>query len=110
MPVRCSPVGRYCLCRGFPATLRRHVGFVLQESYVFDATIAENIAFGERALDMERISWAARAANAHEFVQRLPLGYETRIGESGLRLSGGQQQRIAIARALYHKPSVLLFD
>jgi HlyB family type I secretion system ABC transporter len=91
-------------------TLRRHVGFVLQESYVFDATIAENIAFGERALDMERISWASRAANAHEFVQRLPLGYETRIGESGLRLSGGQQQRIAIARALYHRPSVLLFD
>jgi HlyB family type I secretion system ABC transporter len=91
-------------------TLRRHVGFVLQESYVFDATIAENIAFGESALDLERISWAARAANAHEFVQRLPLGYETRIGESGLRLSGGQQQRIAIARALYHRPSVLLFD
>jgi HlyB family type I secretion system ABC transporter len=91
-------------------TLRRHVGFVLQESYVFDATIAENIAFGESELDMERIVWAARAANAHEFVQRLPLGYETRIGESGLRLSGGQQQRVAIARALYNRPPVLLFD
>jgi ABC-type bacteriocin/lantibiotic exporter with double-glycine peptidase domain len=91
-------------------TLRRHVGFVLQESYLFDASIGQNIAFGESDLDMERIVWAARAANAHEFVQRLPLGYDTRVGESGLRLSGGQQQRIAIARALYHRPPILLFD
>jgi ABC-type bacteriocin/lantibiotic exporter with double-glycine peptidase domain len=91
-------------------SLRKHVGFVLQESYVFDATIAENIAFGEVEPESERILWAARAANAHEFVQRLPLGYSTRIGESGLRLSGGQQQRIAIARALYNQPPVLLFD
>jgi ATP-binding cassette subfamily B protein len=91
-------------------TLRRQVGFVLQESYLFDATIGENIAFGDGDVDPERIAWAARAANAHEFVQRLPLGYETKVGEAGMKLSGGQQQRIAIARALYHRPPILLFD
>jgi ATP-binding cassette subfamily B protein len=90
--------------------LRRKIGFVLQESYLFDETIAGNIAFGEPALDQARIEWAAKAANAHEFIERLPLGFDTRIGESGLRLSGGQQQRIAIARALYHRPPILLFD
>ena len=91
-------------------TLRRQIGFVLQESYLFDDTIGGNIAFGEERPDPARVAWAARAANAHEFVERLPLGYETRVGESGLRLSGGQQQRIAIARALYHRPPILLFD
>ena len=91
-------------------TLRRQVGFVLQESYLFDATIAKNIAFGESEPDMDRVVWAARAANAHEFISRLPFGYETKVGDSGLRLSGGQKQRIAIARALYHRPPVLLFD
>jgi ABC-type bacteriocin/lantibiotic exporter with double-glycine peptidase domain/CRP-like cAMP-binding protein len=91
-------------------TLRRQIGFVLQESYLFDDTIAGNIAFGEETVDPQRLEWAAKAANAHEFVSRLPLGYETRVGESGMRLSGGQQQRIAIARALYNRPPVLLFD
>jgi ATP-binding cassette subfamily B protein len=91
-------------------TLRRRIGFVLQESYLFDDTIARNVAFGEEQPDPEQLAWAATAANAHEFIQRLPLGYDTRVGESGLRLSGGQQQRIAIARALYHRPPVLLFD
>jgi HlyB family type I secretion system ABC transporter len=91
-------------------TLRRQIGFVLQESYLFDDTIAGNIAFGEETVDQQRLVWAAKAANAHEFVDRLPLGYGTRVGESGMRLSGGQQQRVAIARALYHQPPVLLFD
>ena len=91
-------------------TLRRKIGFVLQESYLFDDSIAANIAFGETTPDPARVAWAAKAANAHEFVERLPLGFETRVGESGLRLSGGQQQRIAIARALYHRPPILLFD
>ena len=91
-------------------TLRRQVGFVLQENYLFDTTIAKNIAFVESEPDMDRVIWASRAASAHEFISRLPLGYETRVGDSGLRLSGGQKQRIAIARALYHRPPVLLFD
>jgi len=91
-------------------TLRRKIGFVLQESYLFDDSIGANIAFGEVAPDPARIAWAAKVANAHEFVERLPLGFDTRVGESGLRLSGGQQQRIAIARALYHRPPILLFD
>ncbi len=90
--------------------LRRHIGFVLQDNYLFDDTIARNIAFGEGEPDMDRVIWAARAANAHEFVERLPLGYETRVGESGISLSGGQTQRVAIARALYLRPSVLIFD
>lgn len=91
-------------------TLRRQVGFVLQESYLFDATITKNIAVGESEPDMDRVTWASQAASAHEFISRLPLGYETRVGDSGLRLSGGQKQRIAIARALYHRPPVLVFD
>jgi ATP-binding cassette subfamily B protein len=90
--------------------LRRHVGFVLQENYLFDDTIAKNIAFGEEEPDMDRVLWAARVANAHEFIDRLPLGYETRIGESGIAISGGQKQRVAIARAVYNRPPILVFD
>jgi ATP-binding cassette subfamily B protein len=90
--------------------LRRKIGFVLQESYLFDDSIAANIAFGEERPNMERVELAARTANAHDFIDRLPLGYETRIGETGILLSGGQRQRIAIARALYLQPPVLIFD
>jgi ATP-binding cassette subfamily B protein len=90
--------------------LRRKIGFVLQENHLFDDTIARNIAFGEAEPDMDRVLWAARVAAAHEFIERLPLGYDTRVGESGLAVSGGQRQRIAIARALYQRPPVLVFD
>ncbi len=90
--------------------LRRKIGFVLQESYLFDDTIARNIAFGEERPEIERVELAARAANAHDFIDRLPLGYETLIGETGILLSGGQRQRVAIARALYLRPPVLIFD
>jgi ATP-binding cassette subfamily B protein len=89
--------------------LRRHIGFVLQENHMFSGTILENIAFGVDT-DLERAIAAAKAANAHDFIQRLPLGYETRIGESGIGLSGGQRQRIAIARAIYRRPAIIIFD
>jgi ABC-type bacteriocin/lantibiotic exporter with double-glycine peptidase domain len=90
--------------------LRQHVGIVLQENHLFDDTILNNIAFGDLAPDPDRAVRAALMANAHEFINRLPLGYETRIGETGLGLSSGQKQRVAIARALYNDPPVLIFD
>jgi ABC-type multidrug transport system fused ATPase/permease subunit len=70
--------------------LRRHIGMVLQENHIFDATIAGNISFGDSEPDFDRVLWSAQVANAHDFIMRLPMGYETRIGESGLALSGGQ--------------------
>ena len=90
--------------------LRRQIGFVLQDNHLFDQSIARNIAFGDPEPDPERVRRAAQMANAHDFIERLPLGYETRVGETGLALSGGQRQRIAIARAIYHDPAILIFD
>ncbi|RNL78772.1 peptidase domain-containing ABC transporter [Nocardioides marmorisolisilvae] len=89
---------------------RRQLGVVLQDSHLFDGTIAENIALGEDRIDLERIVRAAQVATADDFVRRLPLGYDTRVGERGIRLSGGERQRICVARALYRDPVLLLLD
>ena len=81
-------------------SLRGQIGIVLQEPFLFSATLAENIAYGRPDASQDEIEAAARAANAHDFVESFPDGYDTRVGERGVTLSGGQKQRIAIARAL----------
>ncbi len=90
--------------------LRAAVGYVDQESFLFDGTVAENIAYGAENADSEEVVAAATEAGAHEFVTELDDGYDTHVGQRGVKLSGGQRQRVAIARALVRDPSVLVFD
>jgi len=92
------------------ALWRSLVGYVSQNIYLSDDTIAANIAFGESNIDMARVAEAAKLASINDYIEGLPLGYDTPIGESGGRLSGGQKQRLAIARALYRNPAILIFD
>ncbi len=92
------------------AEYRRNIGLVLQEPFLFFGTIAENIAYGKPDASREEIIAAARAANAHEFILRLPHGYDSMVGERGQTLSGGERQRISIARALLIDPHILILD
>ena len=92
------------------ASLRKAIGIVPQDTVLFNDTIGYNIAYGDPSATMEEVQEAARAAQIDHFIKRLPEGYDTQVGERGLKLSGGEKQRVAIARTLLKKPAMLIFD
>jgi ATP-binding cassette, subfamily B, bacterial len=91
-------------------SLRQHIGIVQQDVYLFAGTIADNIAYGKLGSSLEEIMDAAKKANAHEFIMALPDGYDTDIGQRGVKLSGGQKQRLSIARVFLKDPAIIIFD
>ncbi len=91
-------------------SLRRQIGKVTQETVLFNDTVRNNIAYGQPDISLERVESAAKMALAHEFIMRMPEGYDTRIGEKGVRLSGGERQRLAIARAILKNAPILILD